>query len=238
MTETHHRFASTHLGNERSIWLLPPANPAAAAQLVVFLDGDRYRERVDAVETIAALRRDPALPNTLFVFVSELSNEARWIECPCHPPFARFVNDELLPWLAELQPTIRVATRRVLVGLSYTGLAAAFVVFHRAGRWTHVISQSGSHWSDDCWLTEQYRKLPAPLPTKFHLDVGTRETQQNVRHREDVLQVVSQIEGVQRFRDALRATGHVVEYAEFDGAHEYTAWARALPAELKWSLME
>lgn len=46
-----------------------------------------------------------------------------------------------------------------------------------------------------------------PVPTEFYLDVGTQETQENVRHREDVLQVVSQIDGVRRFRDVLLLQG-------------------------------
>lgn len=238
MPESHHRFASHHLGNERSIWLRPPRAPKQPAQLLVFLDGERYRERVGADAVLDTLDAEGVLPNTLIAFVSESSAEARWLECPCHPPFARFLNDELLPWLVESHPEVRVATRRVLTGLSYTGLAAAFAAFQRPGRWTHVISQSGSHWSNDCWLTQRHRELTTPLPTRYYLDVGRRETQVNVQHRADVLQVVSQIEGVRRFRDALQATGHLVEYVEFDGAHEYPAWRQTLPGALRWAFGE
>jgi len=62
------------------------------------------------------------------------------------------------------------------------------------------------------------------------------ESEANVRHREDVLQVVSQIEGVRRFRDALRSTGHSVSYLEFEGGHECAAWKEALPTALRWAL--
>ena len=99
-----------------------------------------------------------------------------------------------------------------------------------------MISQSGSHWSDNESLTARYAALTSPLPVKFYLDVGTRETQENIRHHEDAFQVASQIDAVRRFRDALRATGHEVDYVEFDGAHEYTAWRRTLPAALKLAL--
>jgi enterochelin esterase family protein len=236
MPETHHRLKSRHLGNERSIWVIPPRDPAQPAELAVFLDAERYRDRVGAVSIIQELTTLSALANTLFVFVSEHSAEARWLECPCHPPFATFINDELLPWLESHHPSIRGASKRVLIGLSYTGLSAAYVAFRAAGRWNKVISQSGSHWANDGWLAEQYRQHSHSLPIRFYLDVGRGETAENVRHKEDVLQVISQIDGVRRFRDALQATGHEVRYVEFDGAHDYAAWSQTLPGALRWAL--
>lgn len=239
MPETHHTLKSARLGNERGIWIIPPRDPSAPARLAVFLDAERYRDpapRVDVLPVLDELVAGGALANTLFVFVSEHDAEARWRECPCHPPFADFINEELLPWLENLHPESRVAPARVLIGLSYTGLAAAYVAFRAPGRWTHVISQSGSHWSDDEWLTARYRELSTPLPTRFYLDVGRGETAENVRHREDVLQVASQIDAVRRFRDALRATGHEVNDHEYDGGHDYSAWRKTLPAALRWAL--
>jgi enterochelin esterase-like enzyme len=73
-------------------------------------------------------------------------------------------------------------------------------------------------------------------PTEFFLDVGTKEVQENVRHREDVLQVVLQIDGVRRFRDVLLLAGHTVRYVEFDGGHDFSAWRRTLPDALRWAL--
>ena len=74
------------------------------------------------------------------------------------------------------------------------------------------------------------------LPTDFYLDVGASETQENVQHREDVLQVVSQIDGVRRFRDVLLKHGNEVRYVEFDGGHDFQCWKQTLPAALEWAL--
>ena len=55
-------------------------------------------------------------------------------------------------------------------------------------------------------------------------------------HREDVVQVISQIEGVRRFRDTLVAQGHAVRYNEFDGRHDYACWNKTLADAHKWGL--
>jgi enterochelin esterase-like enzyme len=218
MRETVSRLNSSYVGNERSIWIREPESVSDASDLVVFLDGERYRDRVDALSVIEELRGQVA--DAWFVFVSEQSPEARWRECPCYPPFAGFIGEELLTWLADRYIDFNRIKRRVLAGLSYTGLAAAFVVKEYPGAFQRIISQSGSFWWSDCWLVEQFWRLEQKIPVEFYLDVGIQEIHENVRHREDVVQVVSQIEGVRRFRDALLAEGHAVRYSEFDGDHD------------------
>ncbi len=233
MTEVVDMLGSIHLQNERSIWIRPPKVRASAANLTIFLDGELYRDRVCAVPVIDAL--GSGIADSWFVFVSMATVEARWTECPCHPPFAKFIVEELLSWLELRFPETKTIRQRVLVGLSYTGLAAAFVARQYPGIFQRVISQSGSFWWNNCWLVERFRAEP-PVPTEFYLDVGTGEVHGNVRHREDVLQVASQIEGVRRFRDALRHTSHTVIYAEFEGGHDFAAWKQTLPNALRWAL--
>jgi enterochelin esterase-like enzyme len=233
MNETVAKIKSSPLQNERSIWIRAPRGPARAEQLTVFLDGELYRDRVEALSILDDLK--DSIPDGWFVFVSMESEEARWLECPCYPPFARFIVQELLPWLENRHPELRTIQQRTLVGLSYTGLAAAFVVKEFPGVFQKVISQSGSFWWQDCALVEQYRKL-GRLPTDFYLDVGTREAQENVQHRENVFQEVSQIEGVRRFRDVLLERGHSVRYVEFDGGHSFKSWKETLPGALRWAL--
>jgi len=233
MSEAIDTIRSAHLKNERSIWIRSPEDPSHAAHLVIFLDAELYRERVGALEVIEALRG--SIPDSWFVFVSTANVEARWLECPCFPPFTAFVVEELLPWLSARGVSASAIQHRTLVGLSYTGLAAAFVARQYPGVFDAVVSQSGSFWSDDCSLADTYRRLP-PVLTSFYLDVGRREVAVNVQHRPGVLQVVSQIEGVQRFREALLSRGHTVKYHEFDGGHDFTAWKGSLPGALSWAI--
>ncbi len=65
MTESTFRLRSAHLGNERTIWIRPPVDCRPAQRLVVFLDAELYRDKVDAVEVIEGLEAEPAFPSAL-----------------------------------------------------------------------------------------------------------------------------------------------------------------------------
>lgn len=199
----------------------------------MFLDGELYRDRLGSPALVEALEAAGEIAPALVVHVSHASLAARWVECPCHPPFARFVLEELMPWLETVAPTMKGCRARVLIGLSYTGLAASFVALQPGSPFTTVISQSGSYWWNNEWLTGASARLRAARPLRFLLEVGSRETQVDIEHKEDVHQAISQIDGVRRFRDAMAAAGHAVSYAEFDGGHEFDAWRRTLPAALR-----
>lgn len=234
MTEYTDRIFSRHLGNDRLVWIIPPRDPQARA-LTIFLDAEFYRERIGAVALLQDLVSRREIGDSWFVFVSVRTFETRWIECPCYPPFPRFITEELLPRLERYFPELRQVQQRTLVGLSYTGLAAAFVAKEAPGLFQCVISQSGSFWWNDCWLTQACRKSGLSAGTRFYLDVGNQETAENVRHL-DVLQVVSQVAGVRGFRDELIRQGVAVEYREFDGGHDFLCWKKMLPGALQWAL--
>jgi len=238
MIESSTTLKSIFLGNERTVWVRRPAGGVAPQHLVIFLDAEIYRGKVDAIATLDRMAAVGAIPPALVVFVSSESEAARWKECPCHPPFAKFVAHELLPWLVRTYPTIRHCQHRVLIGLSYTGLAATYLALHSPDAVTKVVAQSGSFWWHDGWLAGQFAKLKSPLPVSFYLEVGIRETAANIRHRPDVLQVIPQVTGVRQLRDVLRRSGHRVLYSEFDGSHEYLKWKETLPAALIWALTE
>ncbi|MEF3366139.1 alpha/beta hydrolase-fold protein [Methylocystis sp. 9N] len=227
------RLRSSHLENERPIWIREPRNIANASNLVVFLDGELYRDHVDVSTVIEDLQGEIA--DAWFVFVSAGSPEARRLECPCYPPFSRFIAEELLPYLENTHIDFNQVRRRTLAGLSYTGLAAASVAKDFPAAFQRVISQSGSFWWNDCWLVEEFRRLNSRIPVEFYLDVGSREIYENVDHGY-VLQVVSQIEGVRRFRDVLANLGHSVMYQEFEGDHDYKCWNKTLSDALRWCL--
>jgi enterochelin esterase-like enzyme len=232
--ETQHTLKSIHLANERAVWVREPER--RATNLTVFLDAELYRERVGATSIIDALNSAGEIDSSLFVFVSVESTASRWTECPCYSPFAQFIDEELFPWLERTYPSVLEARQRVIAGLSYTGLAAAYVAMRNPSRFTKVIAQSGSFWWNNLWIIEYFENLSRKPKTEFYLDVGLQETQENVPHKEDVFQAVSQIEGVKRFRDALLRHGYQPCYVEFEGGHDFIAWSLTLPDALRWAL--
>ncbi|MBK1876681.1 alpha/beta hydrolase [Pelagicoccus mobilis] len=235
MPEFHHTITSQNLENERSLWVRVPDTPPANLDLLVILDAELYRNRVQSPKILDTLFEDETLTNLLVVHVSAVNMETRFTECPCHPPFAYFIAQELIPWIHDNYPATQRANRRVITGLSYTGLAASFAALKHDSLFTHVISQSGSYWSNDCWLTKEFDGVQPPSPPAFFLDVGDQEIQTNVWHREDLIQPISQIEGVERFRDMLERNGYNVRFDIFQGNHSAEDWAQSLPNALKWA---
>jgi len=203
---------------------------------MVVLDAELYRERVGAPKIISDLIEKKKIESTLVVYVSYYSPEARWIECPCYPPFAEFISTELYPWLLSKFPELEAVNERAIAGLSYTGLAASYVAIKSEGLFQKVISQSGSYWSNDCSLSKQIENTDQPIGAEFYLDVGSQETETKVEHKEDVFQEISQIAAVERFRDALASRGTNTEYRVFEGGHSFDAWAKTLPTALQWAL--
>lgn len=235
MGERVETLRSLHLGNERTVWIRPPRNAARARHLTVFLDAEMYREKVGAPAIVDAIAAEPDRADSWFVYVSSVDPDTRWKECPCHPPFAAFLADEFLPWLFRLEDGSAETSVRTLVGLSYTGLAAAYVAKERPGLFQRVVAQSGSFWWSNGWLIDQYAAEPLRTPAEFYLEVGTRETQTDLQHHPEVFQATSQLEAVRAFRDVLENHGYAVTHVETDGAHDTAAWARGLPDALRWA---
>lgn len=235
MKETRHTLQSQILHNERTIWIRDPQSPEGNLDLLIILDAELYRNRVQAPRIIDSLFETGDLDNLLVVYVSCVDMDTRWIECPCYAPFSEFISQELIPFIRTEHPQAAQAKERVIAGLSYTGLAASFAALSNDGLFTKVISQSGSYWSNDCWLTHEFDGVKLAHPPAFFLDVGDKETHEYVWHKEDVIQKLSQVEGVAKFRDMLLKNGYEVRYDTFSGGHSAEAWATSLPNALKWA---
>jgi enterochelin esterase-like enzyme len=124
MREIVLQLNSSHLQNERSIWVCEPESVVGASDLVIFLDAEFYRDRMDTLSMIEELRGQVA--DSWYVFVSHQSRETRWRECPCYPPFAGFIGEELLTWLASGYIDFKRIKRRVLAaGLGRQAISAA-----------------------------------------------------------------------------------------------------------------
>ena len=216
----------------RRAWIA--GNEHAAGQpLLVFLDGELYLERVGAEAVLDTLQADGRLPPAVAVFVSSESQPARHTDYVCDPGYTRFLEEDLLPFVRGRHRGVD-PSRTVLVGLSLSGLAAAYAAL-TARVWPVVICQSPSLWWEGERLTSGLPRVSTGSP-KIWISVGDGETSSGVTHSPSGLfQGVSQLDACRRGADALRAAGYTVEYREFHGGHEAACWRDDLVLALPWA---
>lgn len=162
------------------------------------------------------------IPPIHAVFVDNASAKARSEELPANPDFARFLSQELMPWL-ETQGISSLPELTIVAGSSFGGLASAYTALSYPKQFGNVLSLSGSFWwspkgAEDQWLTREFAHKPAG-DVVFYLAAGRFETGYfNI----DIL------ESNRHLRDVLTAKGYPLHYHEFSAGHDYFAWREQL----------
>lgn len=225
-TLSRFRFASQLLNNERDVWTYIPAGPKPEALLVLF-DAHAYLNRVPTPIIIDNLIADGLIPQTAVVFIDNASPESRGQELPPNKTFAAFLSQELMPWVSQ-QGLKQPASRTIIAGSSYGGLAASYAGLTNSTWFGGVLSLSGSYWwgkekSEASWLTQQYAQSPVKN-VKFYLDAGRFEV-----GRGETLGI---LETSRQFGDMLRRKGYDVVQFEHDSGHDYLHWQGALACGL------
>ncbi|MBN9368504.1 MAG: enterochelin esterase [Comamonadaceae bacterium] len=219
---TRHVVDSRILGNQRPVWLYRPAGAAPQALLVLF-DAHAYREDVPTPRIVDNLLADGLIPPTAVVLVSNPSPEARAAELPPNPAFARFLDEELMPWV-QAQGLAQPPEATVIAGSSYGGLASAYAGLVLPQRFGRVLSLSGSYWwappgELPGWMMRAYAGAP-PRAVRFYLDAGRYEA---ARGGQDGI-----LETNRHLGDVLRARGYAVTQREHATGHDYLHWQGAL----------
>jgi enterochelin esterase family protein len=230
--ELHH-FKSAILGNERSVWIYTPAGYAPRGNpygLLVLFDGWWYQDHWIPTATILDnVIGTGLLPPLVAVLVDNFSSfsdedERRDRELVNNPSFAHFVAEELVPWVRQSYHVSSDPARNIVGGLSYGGLAAAFVAWRHPEAFRNVLSQSGAFdqsatfgWfpipeeTEFEWLTRQYATSPR-LPLRIYMEVGSFETG-------GWYQSASLLVANRHFRDVLQAKGYTFRYTELSGCN-------------------
>jgi enterochelin esterase-like enzyme len=226
------RLQSRLLGNDREIAVYTPAGygkNGEALDLLVVLDEEAYLDLVPTPVILDNLIAAKKIRPRLAVFVGNSSIAGRNRELPANPDFAKFVAQELMPWLRTRYNVTRDPGRSVIAGSSYGGLAAAYTAFMCPDLFGNVLSQSGSFWwsptrdpadpakldvySEPGWLVREFARKPT-LPVRFYMEAGWFEGGDGG----------GILDTNRYFRDILRAKGYVVHYREFRGGHDYANW--------------
>lgn len=215
------------------MWLV--AGPPAAHSLCVLLDGEYYRDSVQALPIIAGLIEREVIPPLTLVFVSHGGAAARHSDYVGDPAFARFIAEDVVSHVRARVPSLS-AERHLVCGLSLSGLAAAHLALSYPARFPAALCQSGSFWYEPDAFARLARQRP-PMRSRFWLSVGDEETATNVTHPPSgLVQDISQIAGVERARAVLEETGADVHYHHYRGGHAFAPWQAELGDALSWLL--
>jgi predicted alpha/beta superfamily hydrolase len=248
----HRRFPSRALGNRRDlvVWLPPGMDGRKRRHPVVyFQDGQNLFDPLTAFlgqtwhagRTAAALMRAGELAppimvgiyNTGFARMDEYAPTrgkfSGWDGEPCRSRgrarrYARFVADEVKPFIDARYPTLTDREHTAIAGSSMGALAAFYCALWRPRVFGSAGVLSPSAWWDDrapVRFVKALRKKPA---VRLWLDTGTAEPGW---------------ENTRRLRDALIARGWRegvdLHYGEAEGAeHNEAAWAARTGPMLQW----
>lgn len=154
------RLSSAILGNTRRIQLYrsPGFDPDDPQALAIFVfDGPQAVRQMQLPGALDALVRARRLPPLVAVFIDPIDAAHRGAELPGNPDFARFMTEELHPFVSRHLGGLPGADRTVVAGASFGGIGAAHVALSAPGTFGAAIVLSGSFW----WAPEGW--TPGPL---------------------------------------------------------------------------
>lgn len=220
------------LGNSRNVWIYHTHGAADNAErpLAILLDGQYWATRQPIFGVLDNETDAGRLPASVYVLIDIIDQPHRSVELPCNQDFWQALQTELLPQVAALQPFTDQASRTLVAGQSFGGLASLYAGLHWPQRFGCVLSQSGSFWWPDVdnfkaltagtaerqgWLTEQvYQGLGNDHPLDIFMEAGRRE---------DVIYQVNEAMSA-----ALRQAGHRLHYRIYSGGHDSLCWRGGL----------
>lgn len=98
---SEHIFDSKILQNQRKIWLYnsPDSEDTKSKNLVFILDGGWYLTLIPTQRILDNLFHDAHIGPTTAVFIDNASPTSRNVELGYNDDFARFIEEELVPWV-------------------------------------------------------------------------------------------------------------------------------------------
>jgi enterochelin esterase family protein len=222
-TITRHLVAPEGLavGRQRGVHLYQPPT-SEPCPLVVVLDGPDYLRRGSLPVLVDNLIAQKRIRPVALALVAN-GGAARSVEYGCSEITLFFLVRKVLPLAREhlrLVDERRKPGAHALLGSSLGGLMALYGGLRVPEVFGHVLSQSGafSVWGWDTVVFDLARQAPA-RPLNVWMDCGVFE---GLR------------EGNRRMRPVLEASGHRVEYREYNGGHNQPAWRDDVWRGLEW----
>ncbi len=226
-----HAIDSAACGGRRHFRVYLPARfrPSRRYPLLVVHDGTDYL-RFSELKTVLdnLIHRLEVAP----LIVALTDARKRLVEYPDHPPHARFLTEELVPFLEQRYPLDSGLSARGLMGASFGGVAALACAWRYPGVFSRLLLQSGSFAFTDIGrhhrgptfdpvveFMNAFRDNPGKPSDKVFMCCGTYE---------------SLIYENRSLVPLLQATGMDVRYVEARDGHNWINWRDRLREGLSW----
>ncbi|WP_346961848.1 alpha/beta hydrolase-fold protein [Clostridium sp.] len=215
-----YRLHSDILGGGRRIWTYVPYGYKEIkdpCKLLILSDGFEYLN-IMAATVLDNLIDDKKISNVICVLIESKKN--RYEELTCSDKYSDFIVKELIPWIYENYNVSKSPKDTIIGGVSLGGLAATYMAYKNPSIFGNVLSQSGSYWYSDQWLTNEFKDSER-LPIKFYLNAGVLED--DPYDTEPIM-----MEVINNMRDVLIKKGYEVSYETFPSGHDYLSWGETL----------
>lgn len=215
-----YRLNSDILGGGRRIWTYVPygyKEIKEPCKLLILSDGFEYLS-ISAATVLDNLINDKKISNVICVLIESTKN--RYEELTCSDKYSDFIAKELIPWIYENYNVSKSPQDTIIGGVSLGGLAATYMAYKNPSIFGNVLSQSGSYWYDEQWLTNKFKESER-VPIKFYLNAGVLED--NPYDTEPIM-----MEVINNMRDVLIKKGYEVSYETFPSGHDYLSWGETL----------
>jgi len=224
---------SAALGRDAHVTLYLPARlrPTRRYPLLVVHDGGDYLNYASIRTVLDNLIHRLEMAETVVALSHPVE---RLAEYPNNPDHAKFVAEELVPWLEADLPLQGTPESRCLMGASFGAVAALSTAWRYPGMFGRLLLQSGSFAFTDIGQTErgpafepvvqfvnEFRARPTAVSERLFVSCGVYE---------------SLIYENRSLVPLLQTTGMEVRYVEARDGHNWENWRDRLRDGLSWLL--
>lgn len=156
---------------------LPPIDKISKKLPVIYInDGDNYIKKAKFPIVLDSLISNNIIEPIAAVFLEPRNRNENWRNIReelflCNPAFAKFFANEFIPTIEKLYPVRNNYNGRTILGVSFGGLAAAYIAVSVPGTFKNVIMQSPAfHPCKDIY--KSYSSKPKK-DFKMYLSYGT-----------------------------------------------------------------
>jgi enterochelin esterase-like enzyme len=230
LTTTH--IDSKAFGGRREIKVYLPARFRRTRQypLLVVHDGDDYMRFADMITVLNNLIHRLEIPDMIVAFTTSPDRMREYADDESH---ARYLTEELLPFMNQNFPVVDSPQARCLMGASFGGVASFSTACRYPGVWGRLLLQSGSFAFTDIGrrnrrgplfdrvveFVNAYRADPSAVSQRVFVSCGVYE---------------SLIYENRSLIPLLNATGMQVRFTEARDGHNWQNWRDRLREGLSW----